>query len=135
MVGTWAAENHLMLGQVKIDDTANEISTIPKLLALLDLTGCIVTIDAVGCQHALARQIRDQGAHYVLSLKENQEGLYEEVEGLFKRLAEHAYRGCDVYQTLDGEHVGSNRDVAMRWRLQVMVWLTPKAGRICVACC
>lgn len=87
MVGAWAAENHLVLGQVKIDDNANEISTIPKLLAVLDVTGCIVTIDAVGCQKAIAAQIRDQSADYVLSLKDNQEGLHDEVADLFKRLA------------------------------------------------
>lgn len=104
MVGAWAAENHLVLGQVKIDDNANEISTIPKLLAVLDVTGCIVTIDAVGCQKAIAEQIRDQGADYVLSLKDNQEGLRDEVAYLFKRLAARDYRGCDRHQTLDGEH-------------------------------
>ena len=104
MVGAWAAENHLILGQAKIDDNANEISTIPKLLSVLDVTGCIVTIDAVGCQRAIAEQIRDQGADYVLSLKDNQEGLHDEVAYLFKRLAEQDYRGCDRHQTLDGEH-------------------------------
>lgn len=104
MVGAWAAENHLVLGQVKIDDNANEISTIPKLLAVLDVTGCIVTIDAAGCQRAIAAQIRDQGADYVLSLKNNQEGLHEEVAALFQRLAGRDYRGCDRHQTLDGEH-------------------------------
>jgi predicted transposase YbfD/YdcC len=104
MVGAWAAENHLVLGQVKIDDNANEISTIPKLLAVLDVTGCIVTIDAAGCQRAIAEQIRDQGADYVLSLKDNQEGLHDEVATLFQRLAGRDYRGCDKHQTLDGEH-------------------------------
>lgn len=104
MVGAWAAENHLVLGQVKIDDNANEISTIPKLLAMLDLTGCIVTIDAAGCQRAIARQIRDQGADYVLSLKDNQEGLHNEVAYLFERLAAREYLACDRHQTLDGEH-------------------------------
>ncbi len=104
MIGAWAAENHLVLGQVKIDDNANEISTIPKLLAVLDVTGCIVTIDAVGCQKAIAEQIRDQGADYVLSLKDNQEGLHDEVASLFERLAARDYRGCDRHKTLDGEH-------------------------------
>lgn len=104
MVGAWAAENHLVLGQVKIDDNANEISTIPRLLAVLNLTGCIVTIDAAGCQRAIAEQIRDQGADYVLSLKDNQEGLHDEVEHLFERLAAQDYLGCAHHQTLDGEH-------------------------------
>ena len=104
MVGAWAAKNHLVLGQFKIDDNANEISTIPKLLAVLDLAGCIVTIDAAGCQQNIARQIRDQGADYVLSLKDNQEALHDEVEHLFERLAGCAYLGCDRHQTLDGEH-------------------------------
>jgi predicted transposase YbfD/YdcC len=58
MVGAWAAENALMLGQVKVDDNSNEISAIPKLLQVLDVAGCIVTIDAVGCQYRCDQRYR-----------------------------------------------------------------------------
>lgn len=57
MVSAWAAENRLVLGQVKVDNKSNEITAIPKLLELLELSGCIVTIDAMGCQKAIAAQI------------------------------------------------------------------------------
>ena len=80
MVSAWAGENQLVLGQVKVSDKSNEITAIPKLLNILDVSGCIVTIDAMGAQKEIARQIVDQGADYVLSLKGNQGNLHEDVE-------------------------------------------------------
>src|SRR5439155_10695001 len=59
MVSAWAAENRLVLGQVKVDEKSNEITALPVLLALLDVSGCIVTIDAMGCQKEIARQIKE----------------------------------------------------------------------------
>src|SRR5216684_2634295 len=75
LVSAWAVKNRLVLGQVKVDDKSNEITAIPELLRLLELSGCIVTIDAMGCQRAIARQIVEQGGDYVLALKENQPSL------------------------------------------------------------
>lgn len=72
-----------MLGQVKVDSKSNEITAIPKLLAVLDLKGCLVTIDAMGAQTAIAQQIVEQGADYILSLKGNQGDLHQDVEQLF----------------------------------------------------
>ncbi|WP_028581939.1 ISAs1 family transposase [Desulfogranum japonicum] len=69
MVSAWAAKNSLVLGLVKTDEKSNEINAIPKLLNLLDIKGCIVTIDAMGCQKKIARQIIDQGADYALVVK------------------------------------------------------------------
>ena len=83
MVSAWASENQLVLGQVKVADKSNEITAIPKLLNLLDVQGCIVTIDAMGAQKEIAQQIIDQGADYVLSLKGNQGTLHEDVQQLF----------------------------------------------------
>jgi predicted transposase YbfD/YdcC len=83
MVSAWAAENHLTLGQQKGDDKSNEITAIPKLLEVLSLQGCIVTIDAMGCQKEIAQTILDQQADYVLSLKENQGHLYQDTVELF----------------------------------------------------
>jgi predicted transposase YbfD/YdcC len=83
LVSAWASQNCLVLGQVKVDDKSNEITAIPELLGLLALPGCIVTIDAMGCQTEIAAQIVTQGADYVLALKKNQGQLYQEVARLF----------------------------------------------------
>ena len=82
-VSAWATDNHLTLGQRKVDDKSNEITAIPKLLEVLSLKGCIVTIDAMGCQKTIAQAILDQHAAYVLSLKENQGQLYQNTVALF----------------------------------------------------
>ena len=66
MVSAWASENRLMLGQVKVESKTNEIKAIPALLKLLDITGCIITLDAMGTQTEIARQIVDKKADYVL---------------------------------------------------------------------
>jgi DDE_Tnp_1-associated/Transposase DDE domain len=71
MISAWADANRLVLGQEATEEKSNEITAIPKLLALLDLHGCIVTIDAMGCQRAIAERIVEQGGDYVLGLKEN----------------------------------------------------------------
>ena len=83
MVSAWASENGLVLGQVKVDDKSNEITAIPELLRLLAINGCIVTIDAMGCQTDIAVQIISQGADYVLALKDNHKRLHQEVQRLF----------------------------------------------------
>src|SRR3954452_23946467 len=83
LVSAWAASNHLVLGQVKVDAKSNEITAIPALLEMLDLHGCIVTIDAMGCQKEIARRIVEQGGEYVLALKANQDTLYEDVVEFF----------------------------------------------------
>ncbi len=83
MISAWAEANRLVLGQVKVDDKSNEITAIPVLLKLLELTGCIVTIDAMGCQTAIAAAIHEAGADYVLALKGNQGTLYEDVALMF----------------------------------------------------
>ena len=88
MVGAWAKANRVVLGQVKVDDKSNEITAIPKLLEMLEISGCVVTIDAMGCQKSISRKIVDKGADYVLALKENQASLHEEVAETF----EHALR-------------------------------------------
>lgn len=87
MVSAWATEAEMVLGQLKVPEGTNEISAIPDLLQLLDLNDCIVTIDAIGCQTAIAQEIVDQGADYLLAVKANQGNLYDDLE-LFFRLAE-----------------------------------------------
>ena len=83
LVSAWATEARLVLGQVAVDAKSNEITAIPQLLALLDLRGCIVTIDAMGCQKEIAAAIRDQQADYVLTIKDNQPTLHQAVHEAF----------------------------------------------------
>jgi predicted transposase YbfD/YdcC len=83
MVSAWATANGVVLGQRKVDTKSNEITAIPALLALLALKGCIVTIDAMGCQRAIAQKIVEQGADYGLALKGNQPTLEQAVKHFF----------------------------------------------------
>jgi predicted transposase YbfD/YdcC len=83
MVSAWATANGVVLGQRKVDTKSNEITAIPALLALLALKGCIVTIDAMGCQRDIAQKIVEQGADYVLALKGNQPTLEQAVKHFF----------------------------------------------------
>jgi len=104
MVSAWAAKNRLVLGQMKVDDHSNEITAIPELLALLEISGCIVTIDAIGCQKKIAQTIVDQDADYVLALKENQGHLHETFQDLFQYPDEMAAIECDHHKTVDKGH-------------------------------
>jgi predicted transposase YbfD/YdcC len=83
MVSAWATENQLVLGQTKVAEQSNEIAAIPVLLRLLDLSGCIVTIDAIGTQTAISETIIAGGGDYLLAVKENQGHLYEDIHSLF----------------------------------------------------
>jgi len=83
MVSAWAVENELVLGQRKVDEKSNEITAIPELLKMLALSGCIVTIDAMGTQTAIVKTIREAKADYILSVKENQGHLFEDIATLF----------------------------------------------------
>jgi predicted transposase YbfD/YdcC len=92
MVSAWAAANGLVLGQVKVDEKSNQITAIPELLHRLALSGCIVTIDALGCQKEIAEIIVDQAADYILALKENHGQLYEDVIRLFADLEQSQFK-------------------------------------------
>jgi predicted transposase YbfD/YdcC len=106
LVSAWASANHLVLGQLKVDDKSNEITAIPELLEVLELSGCIITIDAMGCQKDIARQIVEQGADYVLALKKNQGKLYQEVTDTFESGLGSGFEGLehDFYQTVGKGH-------------------------------
>ena len=84
LVSAWASVNTLTLGQVKTEEKSNEITAIPRLLEMLELNGCIVTIDAMGCQKEIAREILERGADYLLAVKGNQGQLYQDVRDLFE---------------------------------------------------
>jgi predicted transposase YbfD/YdcC len=106
MVGAWAAQAGLTLGQVRTEDKSNEITAIPELLKLLEIKGCIVTIDAMGCQKEIARQISDQEADYVLALKGNQGNLRKDVELFFDHAQQCQFKDIphQSYETTDGDH-------------------------------
>lgn len=87
-VSAWASDNGLSLAQVAVEDGSHEIATIPEVLKLLDLKGALVTIDAAGCQKAIAQQIRDQKGEYVLAVKGNQPKLLAAVEQVFAAACE-----------------------------------------------
>jgi predicted transposase YbfD/YdcC len=91
MVSAWATANHISLGQVVTDAKSNEITAIPKLLELLEIQGCLVTVDAMGCQREIAQQIVDAGADYVLAVKENQSKLHQAIQEFF---TEHLEDDC-----------------------------------------
>jgi predicted transposase YbfD/YdcC len=106
LVSAWATANHLTLGQVAVQDHSNEITAIPKLLEILDVSGAIVTIDAMGCQKEIAAQIRDGGGDYVLALKDNQERLLEDVQACFQPYLDGGTRraGHSQHTTTDRGH-------------------------------
>jgi predicted transposase YbfD/YdcC len=106
IVSAWATRNGLVLGQQATDAKSNEITAIPELLEVLLLKGCIVTIDAMGCQKKIAQQIIDQGGDYVLALKGNQGKLAEEVEEAFIDADAKDYKdmATDRYETNDRGH-------------------------------
>jgi predicted transposase YbfD/YdcC len=84
LVSAWATRNRLTLGQVKVDEKSNEITAVPELLRLLAIKGCIVTVDALNTQKEIASEICEQGANYLLALKENHPTLHNEVVGIFE---------------------------------------------------
>lgn len=84
MVSAWANANQMVLGQVKTEEKSNEITAIPTLLELLDIKGCIITIDAMGCQKDIAEKIVEAGADYVFGLKGNQTSLHDDVKLYFE---------------------------------------------------
>lgn len=107
LISAWAHENRLVLGQLKTDEDSNEITAIPKLLGLLELKGCIVTVDAIGCQQQIANTIQDRGAEYVFTVKANQQTLQQEIRWFFQEieLEKDLKEGLIHYhKTVDKDH-------------------------------
>lgn len=101
MVSAWARDNGVVLGQVKVNDKSNEITAIPELLDTLEISGCIVTIDAMGCQKDIAQKILNQNADYVLALKGNQGNILESVQEHFDTTPP---RDSKTHITVDNDH-------------------------------
>lgn len=106
MVSVWSASQHLVLGQKKVNEKSNEITAIPALLELLALRGCLVSIDAMGCQTEIAKVIISQGADYVLALKGNQGNLHTDVTQLFTSAQAQEFKNIEhqFYSTVEKGH-------------------------------
>lgn len=104
VVNAWAVENRLILGARCVPEGGHEITTIPDLLAVLDLAGAVVTIDAAGCQVEIVRQIRDQGGDYVVTVKGNQPTLHEAIRNAFEQAGEAAFADCQMVSSVGGGH-------------------------------
>jgi predicted transposase YbfD/YdcC len=104
MVSAWATENKLSLGQVVVGEKTNEITAIPELLQLLEISGALVTIDAIGCQKEIADQVREREGDYVLAVKQNQPTLYEQVEGAIDEALEQDAEAIAEHQTVETGH-------------------------------
>jgi predicted transposase YbfD/YdcC len=106
MVSAWATANHITLGQVVVDQKSNEITAIPKLLEILDVSGCLVTIDAMGCQREIAAQIVGDGADYVLAVKDNQPKLHAAIQEFFSEHLEDDWKDGSFrrHETHEQEH-------------------------------
>jgi predicted transposase YbfD/YdcC len=106
MVSAWATENRLVLGQCKVDAKSNEITAIPALIRMLEISGCVITIDAMGCQKQIAKLIVERDADYVLALKDNQGNLFEDVQQIFAQAQATDFVGIehDFDQSVDKGH-------------------------------
>jgi predicted transposase YbfD/YdcC len=106
LVSAFVGANRLVFGQLAVENKENEIVAIPRLLELLDLHGAMVTIDAMGCQKAIARKIVDKGGDYLLALKENQLTLHQKVKALLDEAILEGFGGMehDACETTDGDH-------------------------------
>lgn len=120
VVSAWAAENGLVLGELATAEKSNEITAIPALLKLLELKGCIVTIDAMGTQKEIAKTIQAAQAEYVLPVKENQASLYEDISLYFSTEKE----GCDYAKTVEKSH--GRYEIRECYATTAIDWLTQK---------
>lgn len=133
IVSAWASEAGLVLGQVKVKDKSNEITAVPELLDALHLKGCIVTLDAMGCQKDIAAHIIEKEADYVLALKGNHATVHEEIKEFFADAVPPCATQCadtaqkdkmDFYQTTDAGH-GRN-EIRRYWQSTDIDWFEDK---------
>jgi predicted transposase YbfD/YdcC len=127
MVSAWAAENGLVLGQIKTAEKSNEITAIPALLRALELRGCIVTIDAMGTQKAIAKEIVEADAQYVLALKGNHETVHEEVRDFFADARARQFQGLahDFLETIEKDH--GRIETRRYWITEEIGWFADRA--------
>ena len=126
LVSAWARANRLMLGQVKVKEGSNEITAVPQLLKLLEIKGCIVTVDALNCQKETASEILAQEADYLLALKGNQGNIYKEVERFFDAVVNDRTFGYEIgrHKSVDGEH--ARIEIRKYWQVNAPDYLKEK---------
>jgi len=123
VVSAWIAENRLTLGQIATEEKSNEIAAIPKLLELLDIRGATITVDAMGCQRAIAEKVIDQGGDYIMGLKGNQEVAHKEVQEYFADASAKDFKDVPhtFHETVDGSDHG-RVEVRRLWASQELDW-------------
>jgi predicted transposase YbfD/YdcC len=124
LVSAWATRNRLTLGQIKVAEKSNEITAVPELLRLLNLKGCIVTMDALNTQKEIVHEIREQGADYLLALKDNHPHLRAEVEGIFEAVRRQPQADRSVSRAQTNEQGHGRTEVRRSWSVAAPNWLT-----------
>ena len=119
LVTAWASENRLVLGQVKVEDHSNEITAIPALLELIDITGATITMDAMGTQTEIIRLIHQKNANYVVTLKSNHPTLYNQVKNWFKTARANQFEGVEIHKTQKTESAHSRIENRKVWAFPV----------------
>jgi len=127
MVSAWSSGNQMVLGQVKTEEKSNEITAIPRLLELLHLKGCLVTIDAMGCQKDIAEKILESKADYMLAVKDDQPKLAAAVKEIFETALAEPDFAASHHQTEDKGH--GRIDVRRCWTMNVEGCGSSAAGR------
>jgi predicted transposase YbfD/YdcC len=131
MVSAWACMNRLVLAQERVSDKSNEITALPALLRVLELKGCLVTIDAIGCQREIAEQIREHGGDYVLALKENQPKLLEEVTTTFAQARANVFVDLVMNQERNVDNGHGRLEIRRHWVIadpDILAWLHDEYG-------
>lgn len=126
LVNVWAASNRLVLAQLAVDDKSNEITAVPPLLRTLELTGCVVTVDALNCQKNIAKEISEADADYVLALKGNHGTLHDEVQCFLDDAQQRRWRGVphSFVQTVDKDH--GRLETRRYWITATTDWMADK---------
>ena len=124
MVSAWAVRNGLVLGQMRVEEKSNEITVVPHLLRALDLAGCIVTLDAMGCQKRIAREIIEADAQYVLALKGNQETVHAEVRSYLDDAIAQAPAELAYTETVEKDH--GRLETRRYWQSERLDWFADR---------
>ena len=125
VVSAWAADNGLALGQLKVDDKSNEITAVPKLLRVLELAGCIVTLDAMGCQKEIAKEIKEADADYVLALKGNQGQAHAEIKSYLDDAIARKTKELAFVETIDKGH--GRLEERRYWQSSQLDWFAARS--------
>jgi predicted transposase YbfD/YdcC len=125
MVSAWAVRNGLVLGQLRVNEKSNEITAVPELIRTLDLADCIVTLDAMGCQKRIAREIIEADAQYVLALKGNHEAVHDEVRTYLDDAIVQAPGELGYTETVEKDH--GRIETRRYWQSERLAWFADRA--------